>query len=434
MPLLTVTKNTLFKKSAAQSSSLPDRDKFSVDKGQSFNVKYAFRVGQHCFVKLQQELGTVGKVGYFFLQDVNVKIEEIRGVWLTNVDSDVLHSSSNIKESLQRLKDLGFNTIYPVVWEGGFTLYPSAIAQGFIGLPVMPDPNFKDRDMLAEVIEEAKPHSFRVIPWFEFGLMAPPNSDLAQKHEGLLTLDSRQQKIRLKSHDDNKPDDYVWLNPCHPEVQKFMVDLIADVAARYEIDGIQLDDHFGFPMELGYDQFTQDLYQTDNAGSVAPQDHTNPDWVEWASRKVTDLLAQVFNAVKTKRSDCLISISPNPQQFSKKHYLADWKSWRRKGIAEELVLQVYRNNLPAFANELDKQEVIDARVHIPFSIGILTGLKMQPIELDLIKILVNKTQEKNFTGVSFFFYETFFNELVLNKDEELQIIARELSKLPDIFA
>jgi hypothetical protein len=59
---------------------------------------------------------------------------------------------------------------------------------------------------------------------------------------------------------------------------------------------------------------------------------------------------------------------------------------------------------------------------------------MQPIELDLIKILVNKTQEKNFTGVSFFFYETFFNELVLNKDEELQIIARELSKLPDIFA
>ncbi|MBW4636930.1 MAG: family 10 glycosylhydrolase [Gloeocapsa sp. UFS-A4-WI-NPMV-4B04] len=290
MPLLTVTQNTFFKKINAQSTNPPPQKVFSVNAGQSFNVKYAFRVGVHYFVKLKQPLDPVGEIGYFFQAHVDVQAEELRGVWLTSVDSNVLNSRDTIKSGLEELKKLGFNTIYPVVWQRGFTLYPSDIAKEFIGSPVMPDSAFENRDMLAEIIEEAKPHGFRVIPWFEYGLMTLPGSQLEQRHPELLTLDSKPNpdKIRLKSHDKNKPDDHVWLNPCHPEVQKFMVDLIADVAARYEIDGIQLDDHFGFPVELGYDKFTQDLFKAEK-GIDAPQEHTEPEWVEWASGKVTNL-------------------------------------------------------------------------------------------------------------------------------------------------
>lgn len=433
MPLLTITENTLFKKTTAKSSELPDNDKLSVNAGQSFDTKYAFRVGQHCFVKLQEELGTVGRMGYFFLPHVNVEVEEVRGVWITNVDSDVLHSRTNIHNSLKRLKDLGFNTIYPVVWQRGFTLYPtkSEIAKAFIGSPVMPDPKFanENRDVLAEIIEEAEPHGFRVIPWFEYGLMAPPNSPIAQRHEELLTLNIGGEKIRLKSHDANKPDDHVWFNPCHPEVQKFMVDLIADVAERYEIDGVQLDDHFGFPVEMGYDQSTQDLYWAENSERVAPQEHTDEDWVNWASSKVTSLLTQIFKAVKAKRADCLISISPNPQGFSKKQYLADWKFWEQEGLAEEVVLQVYRDNMLDFIGERNKREVTDARDHIPFTIGIMTGLKGDPVDFELIKEQVNKTREKDFAGVSFFFYETVFNEKL-----EPSILARSESDLQGLFA
>ncbi len=418
MPLLTVTQNTFFKKTTADASTLKPEDKFSVNVRQYFNVKYAFKVGEHYFVKLQQPLDPVGKIGYFFKNHVNVQVEELRGVWLTSVDSNVLTSSNTIKTGLEELKKLGVNTIYPVVWQRGFTLYPSDIAKDFIGSPVMPNSAFENRDMLGEVIAEAKNHNFRVIPWFEYGLMTLPGSQLEQRHSDLLTLDSRQEKIRLKSHDSNKPDDHVWLNPSHPEVQKLMVDLIADVAARYEIDGIQLDDHFGFPVELGYDKFTQDLFKAET-GRVAPQDHTKTDWVEWASGKVTNLLTQVFEAVKAKRPDCIISISPNPQGFSKKYYLADWEAWERNGLAEELVLQVYRVNVPAFVGELNNQEVINAREHIPFGVGILTGLKGKPVGSNLIKKQVNETRVRNFAGVSFFFHETLFNE-----ELEPQVIAR----------
>jgi uncharacterized lipoprotein YddW (UPF0748 family) len=438
MPLLTITKNTVFKKTTASSSNLSAQDKFAVDAGQTFQVNYAFRVGNHCLVKLQQPLGTVGKIGYFFLGHVQVDLEEVRGVWLTNIDSNILCSRNNIREGLKLLKDLGFNTIYPVVWNRGFTVYPSPVAEAFIGESVMPAstiPNcqFINRDMLAEIIEEAKPHNLRVIPWFEYGLMTLPGSLIEQRHPDLITLDKRGQKIRIKTAN-GKPDDQIWLNICHPEARKFMVDLIADVAERYEVDGIQLDDHFGFPVELGYDKFTQDLYKEENSGKAAPSNHTNSAWTTWASNKVTSLLEEVFKAVKNKRPDCLISISPNPLDFSKKNYLADWEKWEKNGLVEELVVQVYRNNVPSFENEIKKTEIIKASSHIPGAIGVFTGNKSRFVPSDLIKQQAQKVRDNKLAGNVFFFYETVVKPYRKNSNNQVEQIARNSTEIESWLA
>lgn len=445
MPLLKIAQDTFFKKFTAQSSKLKDKDKVAVSSGQTFNAKYAYRVGSHCFVKLEEELGTLGKIGYFFLEHVSVPIEEVRAVWLTNVDSDILDSRRNIKAGLQKLKDLGFNTIYPVVWQRGFTLYPSDVAEAFTGSRVMPSSLFTGRDMLAEIIEEVKPHGFRVIPWFEYGLMTLPGSAIEKRHNDLFTLANDKSKIRIKTAD-AKRDDHIWLNPCQPEVQKFIVDLIADVAQRYEIDGVQLDDHFGFPVELGYDQFTEDLFKTET-GRPAPIKHTDSDWVNFASKKVTDLLKQIFEAVKAKRLDCLVSISPNPLNFSRNYYLADWKSWVDKGLVEELVLQVYRPDLSKFITEINKKEVIETNERILCIAGILTGLSNQPVSAGLIREQISASRSRKtlfglrtipfLAGVSFFFYETFFNNISSNHaggSPLISKVARARSDIDSFFA
>lgn len=434
MPSLKINNDTFFTKVNQNLNTLADEDKLSVSMGESLNIKYAFKVGNSCIVKLEQELGTVGKVGYFNQKDIDVEVAEIRGIWLTNIDSNILHSRTNIEVGLQRLKNLGFNTIYPVVWQRGFTLYPSKVARDFFGFSVMENPNFfQNRDILAEIIEIAKPLNLRVIPWFEYGLMTPPNSPLAQKYPDLLHLDSRQNKIRLKSHDKDKPDIQAWLNLCQPKVQQFTVDLIAEVVERYEIDGIQLDDHFGFPVEMGYDLFTQNLYEQERKTKAIAPYYKDPNWVNWATNKTTQLLEKIYHAVKSKRSDCLISISPNPLSFAKKYYLADWELWIEKGLVEELVLQVYRDNLSSFIAEINKPEVKKSKNFIPVSIGILSGLKNKPILLSLIKEQINKTREADFAGVSFFFYETFFSEMVLDSSNKLKITPRDLLLVENLF-
>ena len=276
-----------------------------------------------------------------------------KAVWLTNVDSEVMNSRENLAKGLSRLSDLGFNTIYPAVWQRGYTLYPSEIARALTGSAVLPNSLFVGRDLLAEVIELAQPLNIRVIPWFEYGLMVPPRSTVALQHPDLLLLDTHGNAQRIKSAN-NTLDPNAWLNPTHDRVRKFMVDLIADVVGRYPVAGIQLDDHFSFPVELGYDLFTQQLFKQQNRAN----------WHEWRGLQLTELFSQIVSSVRSIRSDCIISISPNPLGFSKSRYLVDWQQWCNLELVDELVLQVYRDDLGAFKRELNKSEVRSIKTKI----------------------------------------------------------------------
>ena len=55
--------------------------------------------------------------------------QKIRGVWLTTNDINILRDSSRVQSAMAELSQLNFNTVYPVVWNSGYALYPSVIAQ-----------------------------------------------------------------------------------------------------------------------------------------------------------------------------------------------------------------------------------------------------------------------------------------------------------------
>ena len=107
---------------------------------------------------------------------------EIRGVWLTNIDSDAMYSPISTKLAVNRLARLNFNTIYPTVWQGGYTLYPSPVAERVFGTSLDPHPELQGRDVLREIVKEGHKKGLAVIPWFEFGFMAPAESELARQH------------------------------------------------------------------------------------------------------------------------------------------------------------------------------------------------------------------------------------------------------------
>ncbi|MBW4575304.1 MAG: family 10 glycosylhydrolase [Aphanothece sp. CMT-3BRIN-NPC111] len=363
-----------------------------------------------------QALGNSGVVPSQYIAKVGTpatQAKEIRGVWLTNIDSDVLFNSDRLSAGVQRLDELNFNTLYPAVWNCSYTLYPSAVAERVIGRSVYPEAGLERRDMLKELVTQGHQKGMAVIPWFEFGFMATadsgvpqcnPASDLAKRHPDWLTSRSDGSTIwKEGSHD------RVWLNPLRPEVQQFIKDLVVEVVTKYDIDGIQFDDHFGFPAEFGYDPFTVGLYKQEHAGKSPPSDFKNAEWTRWRADKITAVMKQLFQAVKERKKNVLVSLSPNPQEFSYESYLADWQSWERQGIIEELVIQLYRNDLSRLIAEMDRPEVQAARRHIPVAIGILSGLKPRPIPMQQIQEQVQAVRDRGFAGVSFFFYESLWN-------------------------
>ncbi len=348
---------------------------------------------------------------------------ELRGVWLTNIDSDVLVSTQKTTNALNRLKELNFNTVYPTVWNWGYTLYPSQVAKRVVGrearisTPIEkgsfdPERGLQGRDVLKEIVQVGHQNGMRVIPWVEFGFKSPSYSELAKRHPDWIT--QKRDGTKTQIPEGTKPEDrklmeVVWLNPFKPEVQQFIQDLAIEIVSNYDVDGIQFDDHFGLPVEFGYDDFTVQLYKQEHQGKAPPTNPQDPEWVRWRANKITDFMARLFRAIKDKKQKAVVSLSPNPQRFSYDFYLADWQTWERRGLVEELIVQIYRNDFNVFISELEQPELKAARSHIPVGIGILSGLKDRSIPLSQIQKQVEAVRQRGFAGVSFFFYETLWN-------------------------
>ncbi len=348
---------------------------------------------------------------------------ELRGVWLTNIDSDVLVSTQKTTNALNRLKELNFNTVYPTVWNWGYTLYPSQVAKRVVGrearisTPIEkgsfdPERGLQGRDVLKEIVQVGHQNGMRVIPWVEFGFKSPSYSELAKRHPDWIT--QKRDGTKTQIPEGTKPEDrklmeVVWLNPFKPEVQQFIQDLAIEIVSNYDVDGIQFDDHFGLPVEFGYDDFTVQLYKQEHQGKAPPTNPQDPEWVRWRANKITDFMARLFRAIKDKKQKVVVSLSPNPQRFSYDFYLADWQTWERRGLVEELIVQIYRNDFNVFISELEQPELKAARSHIPVGIGILSGLKDRSIPLSQIQKQVEAVRQRGFAGVSFFFYETLWN-------------------------
>ncbi|MEG4630375.1 glycoside hydrolase family 10 protein [Microcoleus sp. AR_TQ3_B6] len=328
---------------------------------------------------------------------------ELRGVWLTNIDSEVIFSRNNIIDAVNRLDKLNFNTIYPTVWQGGYTLYPSEAAQRVFGQSIDPSPGLKDRDILKEIIAQSRQKGIAVIPWFEFGFMAPAESELATLYPDWLAHRRDGSTIWKEGEHER-----VWLNPFHPEVQQFILDLILEIVDNYDIDGIQFDDHFGLPVEFGYDPLTVSMYQ-EQIKSPPSDDARETFWVRWRADKINDFVGRVSRAIKSRKEKCIVSLSPNPFHFSLPAHLQDWFTWERRDYIDEIVLQVYRSDLKRFSAELEREEVKLAKLHIPTAIGILTGLKNNSVPLKQIQEQVKEVRKRDFAGVSFFFYESLSN-------------------------
>lgn len=327
---------------------------------------------------------------------------EIRGVWLTNVDSDVLFSRDNLRNAIRRLDRLNFNTLYPTVWNGGYTLYPSQVAKTAFGVELDPEPGLQGRDMLEEAIESGHSRGLAVIPWFEFGLMAPADSELVQRHPDWVTARRDGSKV-FNVHGEDRS---VWLSPAHPGVQEFLVKLVAEVVDKYDIEGIQFDDHLGMPVEVGYDDYTVRLYQQEHNGRRPPNNPSDAAWMRWRANKLSELMRRVYSAAKQGNPNCIVSLSPNPKNFAYQKYLQDWDGWQRANYIDELIVQVYRTGRSSFLNEIDQPDLRALSSRLPVGIGILTGLSTRNVSTRDIEDQVRLTRDRRFAGVSFFFYET----------------------------
>lgn len=283
---------------------------------------------------------------------------EVRGTWLTTTANEAISSPTNTAASMRKLCDIGLNTVYVEVWKNGYTEFPSPTLKRAIGVEMKvnasPAGPAIQRDLLEETLIEAHRNGLIYIAWFEYGFMAAhkdTQNELTARKDWL-SLDKNGNPIAKNG--------FVWLNPLHPDAQALLIGIVKDAIAKYDMDGIQLDDRIVWPyIDMGYDQFTRDMYARENNGAAIPDDPRDPQWVAWRQKKVEEFSKRFVREIREAAGpDFVISLSPGPHPWAMENYLIDWPSWSRwtdNPTWDEYIPQVYRFAYERFAKDWREQ-------------------------------------------------------------------------------
>ncbi len=327
--------------------------------------------------------------------------EIIKGAWLTNVGSEILTSREKIDSAMVLAKRSGLTHICVVTWNNGYTLYPSAVLEKYLGVKM--DPLYGDRDPLQEVIESAHEQGLKVIAWFEFGFSSSygePGTPILAKYPNWAAKD-REGNTLVENG-------FTWMNSFLPEVQNFLTDMITEVADKYDVDGIQGDDRLpAAPVRGGYDTYTVAEYSKEHNGAAPPNDYADSNWVNWRANRMTDYAQTLYKAVKSIKPNVLVAHAPSIYPWSKEHYLQDWPAWLEKGYTDVVMPQVYRYNYAAYSQTLDAlvAQTMPQYKDRVFP-GVLTSLgNGYVIDEALLDSCIRYNRTKGISGEVFFYFE-----------------------------
>ncbi len=325
----------------------------------------------------------------------------IRGLWLTNVVSEAMFSHDSLQQVVTHCEAWGINTIFVVVWNRGFTLYPSQVMEDLTGYAI--DTAFAGRDPLQELIDLAHPKGIAVHAWMEFGFAE------AYQEEGKHLLADRPH-WRAIGPDGQQvvKNDFSWMNAFHPEVQGLMIDLAIELTIHYDIDGIQGDDRLpACPSLAGYDDWTIDLYQKSHEGADPPTDYRDSAWVQWRADLLSDFMQTFHDTLKSIRPDLAISSAPSIYPWSKEEYLQDWPRWVDSGWVDFVCPQVYRYELERYEGELKKivGDQIAPHNHSRLFPGILLRVGDYFASDSLLTQMIQANRTHGIQGEVFFYYE-----------------------------
>ncbi len=288
--------------------------------------------------------------------------QPMRGVWLTtvsrldwppvssvNISNDALRISQQKKaltDKLDKLKSLGINTVFFQVKPDGTALWPSKILPwsdmmtGKIGQ----DPGY---DPLQFMLDEVHRRGIKVHAWFnpyrvtgntKPGTVAELNRTLSQNPASVFVL--HRDWIRSSG------DRYV-LDPGIPEARDWITSIVAEVVARYPVDGVQFDDYF----------------YTESPGSALNDSQTFRQYgqafaskADWRRHNTQLLIEQVSRTIKQLKPNVEFGVSPAGVWRNRSHdaagsdtrgaaaydeSYADTRRWVQQGLLDYIAPQIY---------------------------------------------------------------------------------------------
>lgn len=343
-------------------------------------------------------------------------LQELRGVWITNVDSEVLtYDDATIAKAMDYLASIGVNVIFPVMWNNGYTLFPSKVMTKLFNRTI--SPKCAGRDPLKRLVIEAHRNGIEVIPWMEYGFATSYSTgiiydEIINKYPAWA---SRLSNGNICTDGSTPATGFVWMSGINPEVQNFIISLCTEMLDGYDLDGVQGDDRLpALPVEGGYDSVTVSIYKAEHNGSNPPANYDDTNWKKWRADKLTGFLSRMRDSVKTRSRDLILSSAPSPYYWGYNDHLQDSPTWVNNGIVDNFIPQIYPNPPARSFSEYQwilnrtMQDISPDKKSISFP-GMLAKVGSYVIPADNIVNCVKENRSRGLMGETFFFYEGIAN-------------------------
>jgi uncharacterized lipoprotein YddW (UPF0748 family) len=270
---------------------------------------------------------------------------EFRGAWVATVYNldwpskpglSAATQQAQLRTLLDRAASLHLNAILLQVRPASDALYSSSlepwseVLSGTAGVSPGYDP-------LAFAISEAHARGLELHAWVNpFRAALHRNDRLPSKHVAV----EHPEWIRRFGNQ-------LWIDPGVPAARRYVISVITDIARRYPVDGIHLDDYFyPYPVKGGGsfpDEASWRAYGKDSGLSRG----------DWRRRNVNEFVRDLYHGVKSARSEARFGISPfgiwrpgvpstiKASIDSYAHLFADSRLWLANGWVDYLAPQLY---------------------------------------------------------------------------------------------
>jgi uncharacterized lipoprotein YddW (UPF0748 family) len=101
----------------------------------------------------------------------------------------------------------------------------------------------------------------------------------------------------------------------------------------------------------------------------------------------------------------------------------------QQGIADELLVQIYRPELNSYLPHLTRPEVQKAKGRIPTAIAVMSGQRNRPTSLELMRRKVEANRVRGL-GVAFFYFESLWSLGPEPKEQRIRGLADILGSTP----
>ncbi len=226
---------------------------------------------------------------------------EMKAIWISYLDlvpllqgKDETSFSQAFSEMAENCRQAGLNTLIVQVRPFGDSFYPSEYFPWSSLTGVL---TYDPLEIMTAVAEEK---DLSIHAWVNpmRGMTESEMADVPENFPMRIWYDDKESQSTYLMIVDGR----IYLNPTSAEVRQLIADGAAELAEKYAVDGIHIDDYFYPPsMDFSVDAASYTEY-CENGGSLSQAD--------WRRENTFEMVREMSNAVKEKNSRIVFGVSP----------------------------------------------------------------------------------------------------------------------------